>query len=90
MNRFLLLCSSYATSVLYELYTAQVEGREEVGELLGMEGKVDLVIPRGSHALVRSIMEQAEGRIPVLGHAGGVCHVYVDQHADISKATKIG
>jgi len=66
-----------------------VEGREEVGELLGMEGKVDLVIPRGSSALVRSIMEQAEGRIPVLGHAEGVCHVYVDQHADISKATKI-
>ena len=67
-----------------------MEGREEVGELLGMEGKVDLVIPRGGNALVRSVMDQTQGHIPVLGHSEGVCHVYVDEHADIGKATKIG
>ena len=67
-----------------------MEDREVVGELLGMEGRVDLVIPRGSNALVRSVMDQNQGRIPVLGHTEGVCHVYVDQHADIGKATKIG
>ena len=72
------------------VFGVQVEGREEVGELLGMEGKVDLVIPRGGNALVRSVMDQNQGRIPVLGHTEGVCHVYVDQHADIGKATKIG
>ena len=55
-----------------------------------MEGKVDLVIPRGGNALVRSVMDQTQGRIPVLGHTEGVCHVYVDKHADIGKATKIG
>ena len=72
------------------VFGVQVEGREEVGDLLGMEGKVDLVIPRGGNALVRSVMDQNQGRIPVLGHTEGVCHVYVDQHADIGKATKIG
>lgn len=68
----------------------QVDSREEVGELLALEGSVDLVIPRGSNSLVRTIMEQAMGRIPVLGHAEGICHVYVDQHADMEKAIRIG
>ena len=71
-------------------FGVQVEGREEVGELLGMEGKVDLVIPRGGNALVHSVMDQTQGRIPVLGHTEGVCHVYVDKHADMGKATNVG
>lgn len=53
--------------------------REDVQEILGAEGDVDLIIPRGSNELVRSI--QANTRIPVLGHAAGICHLYVHEDA---------
>ncbi|MGA2081545.1 MAG: glutamate-5-semialdehyde dehydrogenase [Holophaga sp.] len=62
-------------------------GREEVDALLALDDLVDLVIPRGSGALVRSI--QARTRIPVLGHAEGICHIYLDAHADPDKAVAI-
>ena len=57
-----------------------VEGRAAVQSLLGMDEYIDLVIPRGSNSLVRHIQEST--RIPVLGHADGVCHVYVHADAD--------
>jgi hypothetical protein len=56
-----------------------VVGRERVAELLSMHAFVDMVIPRGSKALVEYV--QANTRIPVLGHAEGVCHIYVDRDA---------
>lgn len=65
-----------------------VSTREEIGDLLAMEKHIDLIIPRGSSDLVRSIQEQSK-HIPVLGHAEGVCHVYVDKDADLQKAMKI-
>lgn len=61
--------------------------REEVAELLRMDELIDLVIPRGSNALVRSV--KAATRIPVLGHADGVCHVYVDAAADLARACAV-
>lgn len=61
--------------------------REEVKMLLQMDAHVDLVIPRGSNQLVRSIKE--ESRIPVLGHADGICHVYVHEDADIDMAVRV-
>jgi len=59
---------------------AMVVGRESVMELLNLYGLVDMVIPRGSRDLVEFV--QANTRIPVLGHAEGVCHIYVDRAAD--------
>lgn len=57
-----------------------VYGREAVQALLSMNHLIDLVIPRGSNALVQHI--QRNTLIPVLGHADGVCHIYIDQSAD--------
>jgi glutamate-5-semialdehyde dehydrogenase len=57
-----------------------VYGRESVQMLLDMNHLIDLVIPRGSNALVQYI--QRNTLIPVLGHADGVCHIYIDQAAD--------
>lgn len=57
-----------------------LETREEVGALLACDRDVDLVIPRGSNEFVRAVMEGT--RIPVLGHADGICHLYVDRAAD--------
>jgi glutamate-5-semialdehyde dehydrogenase len=62
-------------------------GRERVGELLGMHGLVDMVIPRGSKALVEYV--QANTRIPVLGHSEGVCHIYVDRDVDEELALRV-
>ena len=64
-----------------------VVGRERAQELLGMYGLVDLVIPRGSKALVEYV--QANTRIPVMGHAEGVCHIYVDRSADEALALRV-
>lgn len=64
-----------------------IEGREAVGALLDEDESIDLVIPRGSGALVRSIQEST--RIPVLGHAEGVCHLYLHADADLEVATRL-
>lgn len=64
-----------------------VEGRAAVRELLGRSDVIDLVIPRGSNALVRSIQEST--RIPVLGHAEGICHLYLDAKADEAMAVRL-
>lgn len=66
---------------------ALLESREEVSALLKAEGFVDLIIPRGSNALVRYVQENTN--IPVLGHAEGICHIYVDEAADLDKAASI-
>jgi glutamate-5-semialdehyde dehydrogenase len=66
---------------------ALVLGRERVGELLAMHSLVDMAIPRGSKPLVEYV--QANTRIPVLGHAEGVCHIYVDNAADQAMALRV-
>lgn len=58
-----------------------------VRELVQMEGRVDLVIPRGGEKLIRAVTEQA--RVPVIKHYKGVCHAYVDESADPVKALDI-
>ena len=64
-----------------------LETRLEVGELLDRDDDVDLLIPRGSNEFVRYIMDNT--RIPVLGHADGVCHLYLDKGADPAMAVKL-
>jgi len=64
-----------------------VEGREAVADLLKLDDVIDLVIPRGSNALVSYV--QNNTKIPVLGHADGVCHMYVDKDADLDMASKL-
>jgi glutamate-5-semialdehyde dehydrogenase len=64
-----------------------VAGREAVHQLLAMNDLIDMVIPRGSKQLVEFV--KANTRIPVLGHAEGICHVYVDAAADLAMAVEI-
>ncbi len=61
--------------------------RNDVKEMLAMDRFIDLIIPRGSNELVKYIQENT--KIPVLGHASGVCNIYVDKDADKEKAIKI-
>ncbi|XP_004921715.2 delta-1-pyrroline-5-carboxylate synthase isoform X1 [Bombyx mandarina] len=65
-----------------------ISTREEISDLLAMDKHIDLIIPRGSSELVQSIQKQSQ-HIPVLGHAEGICHVYLDKDADTTKALKI-
>ena len=64
-----------------------LETREDVANMLRQDQWIDLIIPRGSNAFVRYIMDNS--RIPVLGHSDGICHVYVDRAADPAIAVKV-
>ncbi|KAI4366488.1 hypothetical protein MLD38_022360 [Melastoma candidum] len=64
-----------------------VTSREEIPDLLKLDDVIDLVIPRGSNKLVSQIKEST--KIPVLGHADGICHIYVDKSADMDMAKRI-
>ena len=65
----------------------QAEQRDEIAELLACHESVDLLIPRGSNAFVQYIMNNT--KIPVLGHADGLCHIYVDKDFDLEKAIPV-
>ena len=64
-----------------------IESHEDVDVLLKAEGYVDLLIPRGSNAFVRHVMDNT--RIPVIGHADGICATYVDKSADLDMAIPV-
>jgi glutamate-5-semialdehyde dehydrogenase len=61
--------------------------REETLALLQLDKYIDLIIPRGSNSFVRFVQENT--RIPVLGHADGICHLYIDEAANLQKAVDI-
>ena len=64
-----------------------METREEIMSLLSLDKYVDLLIPRGSNEFVKFIQDNT--KIPVLGHTSGICHIYVDEFADLDTAWKV-
>lgn len=74
-------------SSLPDTYVQTIQTRAEVSSLLALDQYIDLVIPRGSNSLVQNI--QNNTRIPVMGHADGLCSVYLDESADIEKAVRV-
>ena len=64
-----------------------LESREDFREILDMDEYIDLLIPRGSNSFVRYVQENT--RIPVLGHAAGICHVYIDSECDMDMALSV-
>ncbi len=64
-----------------------LETRSDVNEMLTMDDSIDLIIPRGSNEFVKYIMDNSN--IPVLGHADGICHVYINKDADLNMAVNV-
>lgn len=64
-----------------------IEKREDVSAMLKLDDSIDLIIPRGSNDFVKYIMDNSN--IPVLGHADGICHCYIDEEADLEMAVKV-
>ncbi|OWM87463.1 delta-1-pyrroline-5-carboxylate synthase-like [Punica granatum] len=64
-----------------------VTSRDEIPDLLKLDDVIDLIIPRGSNKLVSQIKEST--KIPVLGHADGICHIYVDKSANMDMARRV-
>jgi glutamate-5-semialdehyde dehydrogenase len=86
-NRVLYETILEATGDLPDGWATLIEAHEEVDALLELDDKVDLVMPRGSSEFVSYIQDNTQ--IPVLGHTEGVCHVYVDDEADIEMAADV-
>jgi glutamate-5-semialdehyde dehydrogenase len=86
-NRILYEIIREATSDLPEGWAQLIEAHEAVDALLEMDDKVDLLMPRGSSEFVSYIQDNTQ--IPVLGHTEGLCHVYVDDAADLEMAADI-
>ncbi|KAJ7175887.1 gamma-glutamyl phosphate reductase [Mycena filopes] len=81
------IAAGLSQSSLPDTYVQTIQTRAEVSSLLSLDRYIDLVIPRGSNALVQNI--QNNTRIPVMGHADGLCSVYLDESADIDKAVRV-
>jgi len=64
-----------------------ITDRQAVSAMIASHGLIDLIVPRGSNKFIRYIMKMSE--IPVVGHADGICHIFVDQDADLKMAEKI-
>ncbi len=76
-----------AKGILPVGWAALLETRDDVNDMLSQDECIDLIIPRGSNAFVRYIMDHT--RVPVMGHAEGLCHTYVDASADVPMAVKV-
>lgn len=64
------------------------QDRSAVGAMLtGLNGSIDVIVPRGGKSLVARV--QADARVPIFAHLEGICHIYIEQHADVEMARKI-
>ena len=81
------IAKGLARTSLPETFVQTVQTRAEISTLLQLDRFIDLVIPRGSNSLVKHI--QNNTRIPVMGHADGLCSVYLDEAAEVEKAVRI-
>ncbi|MEE3234833.1 MAG: glutamate-5-semialdehyde dehydrogenase [Candidatus Latescibacterota bacterium] len=89
-NKILAEIITEATSKIKEIppgWLVLLTERQEVNSLLDEHESIDLIIPRGGNELVQYIMRNTQ--IPVMGHADGICHVYIDVDADLDKALRI-
>lgn len=82
INNTLNSIQNFPKNVLQQVFT-----HEDVAKMLECDKYIDLIIPRGGNKLVKFIKENT--KIPVLGHADGICHIFVDKSADLEKAKKI-
>lgn len=82
INSALSEVKEFPENFLNQLYT-----REDVAKMLDADKYIDLIIPRGGNNLVKFI--KSNTKIPVLGHADGICHIYIDENADINKAKRV-
>ena len=72
----------YPENVIQQVFT-----RDDVSEMLKCDKYINLIIPRGGNKLVKFIKENT--KIPVLGHADGICHIFIDESADLTKAVNV-
>ncbi|KAH9849927.1 gamma-glutamyl phosphate reductase [Lenzites betulinus] len=79
--------AALSKTAISSTYIQTIQTRAEVSALLSLDRYIDLVIPRGSNSLVSNI--QNNTRIPVMGHADGLCSVYIDESADVKKAVRV-
>jgi len=79
--------ASQSVAGIPEGWLTLMQTREDVRDMLNQEESIDLIIPRGGNQFVQYIMQNT--RIPVMGHADGICHVFVDRAADLDKAVRI-
>jgi glutamate-5-semialdehyde dehydrogenase len=86
-NRILADIITRAGAGMPDGWLGLLETRSDVADMLGLDESIDLIIPRGSNAFVKHIMDNTH--IPVLGHADGICHVYVDKAAEANMAVNI-
>jgi glutamate-5-semialdehyde dehydrogenase len=88
-NRILaeIIAEATETASLPAGWIQLLETRQDVAEMLALDEHIDLIIPRGSNEFVRYIMNNTN--VPVLGHADGICHVYVDAEAEMDMAVDI-
>ena len=82
INQALNKVEEFPKNVINQVYT-----REDVKDMLSQDKYIDLIIPRGGNSLVKFVKENT--KIPVLGHADGICHIFVDESADFNKAKNI-
>lgn len=82
INSALAEVEEFPQNVVQQIFT-----HDEVNEMLKCDKYINLIIPRGNNKLVRFIKDNT--RIPVLGHADGICHIFVDESADLDMAIKV-